>query len=114
MKEHTKSANYLGLTADQFDRFTQGCRRVWQIIGADMMAALDANAGLDAMPRADVIELVLDADHLARYGAEQVAVVDEDWNEFYTYTLDPWLDRHSQSPAFNRLMKQVFPYELYT
>jgi hypothetical protein len=100
---------YLGLTPDEFDRFKRACLRTWQTIGQDMINSLWANAGLSEMPRSDVIELVLDADHMRMYG-EQFT---KDWIPFYGLRLEPWISEHYHWPSFNRLMREVFPFEHY-
>jgi hypothetical protein len=100
---------YLGLTPDEFDRFKRACQRTWQTIGQDMINSLWANAGLSEMPRSDVIELVLDADHMRMYG-EQFT---KDWLPFYGLRLAPWIEEHYHWPRFHKLMQDVFPFAHY-
>ena len=106
------SDKYLGLSKDEFDRFSRACRTTWQVIGGDMIQSLWDNAGLSEMPRNDVIELVLDADHMRMYGEHNSG--NNDWVAFYGLRLSPWIEEHYHYPSFNKLMREVFPYERYS
>jgi len=53
-----------GLTLDELKEFRQAARNTWQTIGYDI---IEANDGKD-IPRAEVIEVTLDADYMVMYG----------------------------------------------
>jgi len=60
------------LTPEQRKEFQRAARRTWQAIGSDILHSVADSEGKDVnrvtMKRAEVIEVVLDADHLTTHG----------------------------------------------
>lgn len=60
------------LTEEQKKEFAMAGRRTWEAIGYDVLQAVaedqKKNVNYVNLPRADVIEIVLDADHMKMYG----------------------------------------------
>jgi hypothetical protein len=135
MPTTTSNNKYLGLTEDEFHRFSRACNATWQAIGGDLLdAVLDGPANeyghkAGGIPRADVVETVLDAGHLLTYGEPgggrprptlKLGTPQGDqfgtrpaWPVFYETRLNPWVRQHYFTPKFKRLMKEVFPYASY-
>jgi hypothetical protein len=68
------------------------------------------------MRREHAIEVILDADYLLTYrtyNTAQTAKMRKDWVRFYDERIQPMLAKHYGTPAFNRIMKKVFPAKLY-
>jgi hypothetical protein len=60
------------LTEEQKKEFALAGRRTWEVIGFDVLQAVaedqKKNVNYVSMKRAEVIEVVLDADHMLAYG----------------------------------------------
>ena len=73
------------LTPEQRKAFQEAARRTWQAIGFDVLQAVAESEGKDvnrvSMKRDEVIEVVLDADHMTTNGGLR----DPDLVEFYHY-----------------------------
>ncbi len=84
---------------DQTKRFRYAARRTWDIIGEDIFAACEEQGESTTLPRADVVELVLDADHIETNGSlskEDIAL---------------W--RSLTSKQQNEIVLSAFPHALY-
>lgn len=107
MKTYPENTDFLGLTEEQFSRFASACHAVYQSLGGDW-----AQAGMTSFSRADLIEVVLDADNVREWGVRQ-GPGRKEWETFYDKHIRPWLTKHYGTPKFNNLMKLVFPYSRY-
>lgn len=96
----------LGLTEEQFKTFDSACNRTLQAIAGDLFVE-DNNT----MKRADVIEVVLDADYLRSYGG---GFKDKDWHKEYDTIYQPWVSKHYGTPKFKKLMTHVFTFASYS
>lgn len=122
MATTTMPKNHLGLSEAEFQRFSRACHATWQYIAADIMTAVSEDGG-DSIPRADVMELVLDAGRILyhgetfvpmrRYGKDSKALPKTEWERFYEERLNPWIKAHYNTPQFKRIIKEVFPYDTY-
>lgn len=109
-----RPGKWLGLTEEEFARFSRACKATWQTIGGDILDASTCGPS-GSIPRSHVIEVVLDCGYVLTYGESlgrapynRIA-----WAEFYEGRLAPWIHEHYGTPRFNKLMKEVFPYARY-
>jgi len=113
--KQTADEKYLGLTEQEFNRFRQACRTTLNYIAHFVMSAgLEVKGKM--MRREHAIEVVFDADNLFTYGAFNTAETPKmrkDWVRFYDERIQPMLDKHHGNPAFNRMMKKVFPDQIW-
>ena len=109
------SRRYLGLTEQEFNRFRKACRTTLNVIAHEVMSAGVEVKG-KTMRREHAIEVTLDADHLLNYGqynTAQTPKMRKDWVRLYDERIRPLLDKQYGTPAFNRMMKKVFPATLH-
>lgn len=95
------SDDLLGLTPAQFELFRRGCHSTLDAIAGDAFSG-------KTVPRKTVVEITLDSDHLLHYGGRG-----QEWKQLYRAVIDPLIQKHYGTPAFDKLMKKVFPYERY-
>lgn len=98
---------YMGLSEAEFERFSDACKRTYQAIGRDLA---DARGGEPA-PRDEIIEVVLDANHVRNFG--ETFGARDNWPQFYDQVIRPWLDKYYGSKPFMKLMQKVFPFSEY-
>jgi len=91
---------HFNLTEEQFNRFKSGCNTTLSYVAEGLS------------PRAsqkEVIETVLDADRVATFGcSERSQAARQEWSLFYETTIRP-LFKHYSTPAFSKMMKEIFP-----
>ena len=109
--KQTADEKYLGLTEQELNRFREACRRTLNAIAYDVMSAGVEVKG-NVMRREHAIEVALSEGRLLTYGTFNTAQTprdEKDWVRFYDERIQPMLDKHYGTPAFNRMMKKVFP-----
>ena len=106
---------YLGLTEQEFNRFRRACRTTLSAIAHGAMSA-GVEVKDKMMRRELAIELLLEADYLLIYGGYNTAEtpkMKKDRIRFYHERIRPMLKKHSHTPAFKRMMKEVFPDQIW-
>lgn len=112
--KQTADEKYLGLTEQEFNRVREACRRTLNAIAYEVMGAGVEVKG-NVMRREHAIEVALSEGRLLTYGTfntAQTSRMRKDWVRFYDERIQPMLDKHYGTPAFNRMMKKVFPAKL--
>lgn len=103
--QRTLPKNLLGLSEDDFRRFERACDSTLNAIAPDLKGSHSRSA---------IVEVVLDADYLERYGEFSRSLnKTSPWAIFYRTTLAPWIEKHYHEPAFKKLMAFVFPFGRY-
>jgi hypothetical protein len=107
---------YLGLTEEQFRRFSGAAHATWQTIAPDIFQSLADNGERTVMPRSHVVEVTLDADYMRVYGegGRAYGQSHNEWTKFYDAVLKDWITKHYHTAAFKKLMRQVFPFAYYS
>lgn len=80
------------------DRIIDMAHKTWNAIGADILTAVEEGTGDTSIPRDEVVEVVMDADHMNMYGHDPEAYK-------YFQTLD-YDDKE-------RVLKKAFPLSRY-
>ena len=104
---------YLGITEEEFIRFSGACHCTLNTIYGDLSELYFGKP----IPRADIIECVLDADRLLTYGESPlyrsrcrsgVHVTNTTWEVFYKDRIKPLVLSKWGTPEFKKTMKLVF------
>lgn len=89
-----------GFTEEQFKRFHTACHSTFWAVLPDCLSC-DESAYLE---QDEVIQTVCDADYLARYGG---------MSKEHTAEFEAVISKHYDTPAFNQMMKSIFPFKRY-
>ena len=112
--KQTADKKYLGLTEQELNRFREACRRTLNTIAHEVMSSGVVEVRGKDLTRERAIEIILPEGRLFTYtlNGAQTPRMRKDWVRLYDERIQPMLDKHCGTPAFNRMMKKVFPATL--
>ena len=106
MNATNTTLDLLGLTDEQYKMFHRACHSTLDSIFSDAF-------GHGTVRRSDIIEVVLDADHLKMFGFP-FGQRKKEWQALYEATINPWIRKNYHTPKFKTLMNDVFPFATYS